>query len=86
MNMIELDARRRTSFGRLGHREHTRYIVEDKQDGTMILTPALVLPATLSPDRIASIKLGIEAAHAGRTRPAQEVLAELGLDVIEDDD
>jgi hypothetical protein len=35
---------------------------------------------TLSPERIASIQRGIAEAQAGRTRPAAEVLAELGLD------
>jgi hypothetical protein len=38
--MIELDARRGTSFGRLGRKEHTRYLVDEKEDGTMVLIPA----------------------------------------------
>lgn len=80
MQLIELDARRRTSFGRLGHKEHTRYIVEEKLDGTMVLTPALVIPATMTVDRLESIRMGVIDAHAGRTRPASDVLAELGLD------
>ncbi|MFT4010373.1 MAG: hypothetical protein QM655_10070 [Nocardioidaceae bacterium] len=79
MTIIELDARRRTSLGRVGRREHTRYIVEEQDDGTLILTPALVIPATLSPERIESIKAGVAEAMAGRTRPAEDVLAELGL-------
>lgn len=36
-------------------------------------------PETLSPDRVKSIKEGVTEAHAGKTRPAEDVLAELGL-------
>lgn len=79
MTIIELDARRRTSLGRVGQKAHTRYIVEEHEDGTLVLTPALVIPATLSPERIESIKAGVAEAMAGKTRPAAEVLAELGL-------
>lgn len=43
---IELDARRRTSLGRIGHKEHTRYIADEKPDGTIVLTPAVMVPLT----------------------------------------
>ena len=41
--LIELDARRRASFGRVGRPEHTRYLVSEEDDGTLILTPATVV-------------------------------------------
>jgi hypothetical protein len=86
MHVIELDARRRTSFGRVGRKEHTRYIVEERQDGTMLLTPAVVVPATLPIEWIESLRLGVAEAQAGKTRPAREVFAELGIDLDADDD
>lgn len=41
--LIELDARRRASLGRVGRPEHTRYLVREEADGTLILTPAAVV-------------------------------------------
>jgi hypothetical protein len=41
--VLELDDRRRASFGRIGHREHRRYIVTEEPDGTIVLTPAVVM-------------------------------------------
>jgi hypothetical protein len=79
-NMIELDARRRTSLGRIGRKEHTRYLVDEQPDGTLVLTPAIVVPATLSADRIDSIRKGIAEAHAGKTTPADQVFNELGVE------
>lgn len=42
--IITLDARRRASLAKIGRPEHTRYIVDVQDDGTMILTPAVVVP------------------------------------------
>lgn len=39
--LIELDERRRVSFGKLGH--HRRYIAHEEPDGTLVLQPAVVL-------------------------------------------
>jgi hypothetical protein len=41
--LIELDGRRRASFGRVGRPEHTRYLVSEQEDGTLVLTPAAVV-------------------------------------------
>jgi len=41
--LIELDARRRASFGRVGRPEHTRYLVSEEDDGTLVLTPATIV-------------------------------------------
>ncbi len=45
----------------------------------MVLIPALVIPATLTPDRLESIRNGVAEAHAGETRSAAEVLSSLDL-------
>jgi hypothetical protein len=42
--LVELDHRRRTSLGKVGRKEHTRYLVEEQADGTLIWRPAAVVP------------------------------------------
>jgi hypothetical protein len=39
--MVELDERRRLSLGKIGH--HTRYLVREESDGTLIMQPAVVM-------------------------------------------
>ncbi len=41
--LVELDERRRVSLGRIGRQEHTRYLVSEEADGTLVFTPAVVL-------------------------------------------
>ena len=41
--LIELDDRRRASFGKVGHPEHRRYLAREDPDGTITLTPAVVM-------------------------------------------
>jgi len=41
--LIELDTRRRVSLGRVWRPEHTRYLVHEEEDGTVVLTPAAVV-------------------------------------------
>ncbi len=43
--LVELDSRRRAALGRLGNPEHTLYLVDEEADGTLIFTPAVVIPA-----------------------------------------
>jgi hypothetical protein len=43
--LIELDGRRRASLARLGRPEHRRYLARVEPDGTIVLTPARVVPA-----------------------------------------
>lgn len=43
--LVELDSRRRISLGRLGRPEHRRYLVTEEPDGTLVLTPAVVMTA-----------------------------------------
>lgn len=39
--MVELDDRRRLSLGKIGR--HSRYLVREERDGTLIFEPAIVL-------------------------------------------
>ncbi len=39
--MVELDDRRRLSLGKVGR--HTRYLVREETDGTLIFEPAVVM-------------------------------------------
>jgi len=40
-NLIELDERRRLSLGKIGR--HSRYLVREEPDGTLVFEPAVVL-------------------------------------------
>jgi hypothetical protein len=42
---ITVDERRRTSLARIGRPTDRRYLVEEFEDGTIVLTPAVLLPA-----------------------------------------
>jgi len=44
-HLVELDSRRRITLGRLGKPEHDRYLVHEEPDGTLVLTPAVVMSA-----------------------------------------
>ena len=43
--LVELDSRRRVALGRLGNPEHSRYLVTEQPDGTLVFTPAVVMTA-----------------------------------------
>jgi len=69
--LIELDARRRASFGRVGRPEHTRYLVTEEDDGTLVLTPAAVvsdMEARFLRDPSVLALLEDERAHPERLR------------------
>ena len=42
-SVLEVDSRRRISLGTLA--EHDRYLVDVEEDGTIVLTPAVVMSA-----------------------------------------
>lgn len=76
--LVELDDRRRTSLGRVGHKEHTRYLVEEQADGTLIWRPAVVVPEhelrfmTAYPEAYAQIRERQGSSGPGlRDRPAR---------------
>jgi hypothetical protein len=39
--LVEVDSRRRVTLGR--HAKHDRYLVTEEADGTLVLTPAVVM-------------------------------------------
>ena len=43
--LVELDSRRRAALGRIGNLDHTRYLVEEEPDGSLLFTPAVVMTA-----------------------------------------
>lgn len=85
--LVELDERRRTSLGRVGRKEHTRYLVEEQADGTLIWRPAVVVPEhelrfmTAFPEAYAQIRERQANSDPGRlrdrpARPRAEASAE----------
>jgi len=43
--LVELDDRRRVYLAKVGDSAHRRYLVRTESDGTMIFTPASVVPS-----------------------------------------
>jgi hypothetical protein len=41
--LIELDGRRRTSLGRIGKPEHSRYLATEYPNGDVLLRPAVIM-------------------------------------------
>lgn len=48
-NLITLDSRRRVSLSKFGRPEHYLYAAAVADDGTITLTPAIIVPATERP-------------------------------------
>ena len=70
-HLIELDSRRRVALGRLGRPEHSRYLVTEEPDGTLVLTPAVVMTAheaalLRNPELVAQVE-------ADRADPSQAI-------------
>jgi prophage tail gpP-like protein len=71
--LIELDSRKRAALGRLAH--HDRYLAHEEPDGTLVLTPAVVMAkqeAELlrgNPEFIASMKEKMRHPERLRRRP-----------------
>ena len=68
--IIELDERRRASLGKVGRKAHTRYRATEREDGSILLEPAVVLSerelAVLGdPTLVALIQRGVAQSHAG---------------------
>lgn len=53
--LIELDGRRRASLARLGRPEHRRYLARVESDGTIVLTPAAVVPLAMTDEEIEAL-------------------------------
>jgi hypothetical protein len=69
--LIELDERRRVSLGRIGRPEHTRYLVEEEPDGTLVFTPAVVM-SELEAKLLVNREL-VERIEANRANPTRLV-------------
>lgn len=71
--LIELDSRRRASLKTIA--THDRYLVEVEADGTIVLTPAVVMSTVEArlherPDILARVETNRANGHPGkRTRP-----------------
>ncbi|MCY7289234.1 MAG: hypothetical protein LH624_13530 [Cryobacterium sp.] len=70
-HLVELDDRRRLSLGRIGRAEHTRYLVAEEPDGTLVLTPAVVM-SELEAKLLANSEL-VERIQANRADPRRLV-------------
>ncbi|XVV11762.1 hypothetical protein ACQP2X_44210 [Actinoplanes sp. CA-131856] len=70
--LIELDDRRRVSLGRIGHKEHTRYLVHEAVDGTLTFHPVAVV--RISEIENSEIRAQIEKARANRSERDDGVL------------
>jgi hypothetical protein len=74
--VLEVDSRRRISLGSLA--EHDRYLVEVQEDGTIVLTPAVVMSAAqarllMAVDTSERIEEFLDHPETGsrRTRPSR---------------
>ena len=68
--LVELDDRRRLALGKIGH--HSRYLVREEADGTLIFEPAVVMTEfearfMARPDLIEQITDNV--AHPERAQP-----------------
>lgn len=81
-HLVEVDARRRISLGKLGKPDQTRYLVTEQPDGSLLLTPAVVMTAheaalLRNPELVAQIEQDLAdpstatPSSARRPRPAQ---------------
>jgi hypothetical protein len=69
-NLVELDERRRVSLGKIGR--HSRYLVREEPDGTLIFEPAVVLTEAeqryLDNEKLAA-QIEDNRAHPERRQP-----------------
>ncbi len=70
--LIELDDRRRASLGKLGRPEHRRYLAIEHSDGTIVLTPAIVM--TELEARFLANRALVERIEENRRHPERLVL------------
>lgn len=73
---LVVDERGRTSLARVRSHSHERYLVEEFDDGTLVLTPAITISAVeLAALRDPAVRAAVTEAKAGdrsklRRRPA----------------
>ncbi len=69
-SLIELDERRRASLGKIGR--HSRYLVREEPDGTLIFEPAVVLTEAEQRylnNKALAARIEDNQAHPERRRP-----------------
>ncbi len=67
---IVVDERRRTSLAKVGRKDDTRYLVEEFEDGSLLLVPAFTISALeLAVLRNPRLRESLERAQPGRERP-----------------
>ena len=71
MTVIELDARRRLSFGKIGRKQDTRYIVDEQPDGTLVLTGGVACASAFLPS--GEVRWGIIRYKTKKTRFTERV-------------
>jgi hypothetical protein len=74
---VVLDDRRRTSFARVGRKDHSRYLVEEYPDGTIILKPSVTitqaeLDLLRNPAFMEGVRQTFDPSAQRRRRPAPE--------------
>jgi hypothetical protein len=69
--LVELDDRRRVYLAKVGNSAHRRYLVRTEPDGTMIFTPASVVPTHVL--RLLSRPEVVAAARDAQDHPEQLV-------------
>jgi hypothetical protein len=75
MTLLTLDERRRAAFGRIGRKEDTLYEVSEHPDGTLVLTPVVVM-TTAERDLLtgsAELRAAFEDTVEGRNVSARPV-------------
>jgi hypothetical protein len=74
--LIELDERRRASFGRVGRPEHTRYLAHAEDDGTIIMRPVDLVPAVVGerPAMLEDLAEGMRELREMRARTDRRVI------------
>lgn len=69
--LLEVDDRRRVTLGKLGKPEHRRYLAAEEPDGTIILSPAVVM-SELEARFLANTEL-VEQIEGNRRHPERLV-------------
>lgn len=69
--LVEVDSRGRVSLGRVATSDHQRYLAHEEPDGTVVLTPAVVM-SELEARFLANPDL-VERVHANRADPRRLV-------------
>ena len=71
--LVEVDSRRRVALARIGRKGDTRYLVEEHEDGTLVFTPAAVMPQAFAdlranPELMAQVERGEAADRSSLIR------------------